>query len=147
VSRCDIQQACSGGIVHGQRRAAELADLRALDLAAERQRDRLHAVADAQHRDPELEQLRIQPRRPRRVDRRRTAGQDQPLRVAAAHLVDPDVVGQQLGEDAALAHAAGDQLRVLAAVVEHHDLVGRDAALELELLDGLVRGQGRAPPA
>ena len=71
VSRCDIQQVCSAGVPgqqparlgHGQLRAAELADLGALDPAAERERERLHAVADAQHRDPELEQRRVQPRR------------------------------------------------------------------------------------
>ena len=53
----------------------------------------------------------------------------------------PDVVRQQLAEHAALAHAAGDQLRVLAAVVEDHDLVGRDRPLERELLDRLLGGE------
>ena len=40
--------------------AAELADLGALDPAAELGRQQLHAVADAQHRDAELEQLGIE---------------------------------------------------------------------------------------
>ena len=44
-------------------RAPELADLGALDAPAERQRDELHAVTDAQHRDAELEQLGLEPRR------------------------------------------------------------------------------------
>ena len=65
-----------------QLRAAELADLGALDLAAEVEREQLHAVADAQHRDPELEQLPVQPRRAVGVDRRRAAGEDQPLGLA-----------------------------------------------------------------
>ena len=63
-------------------RAAELADLGALDLAAERQREQLHAVTDAQHRDAELEQLRVELRRAVGVHRRRAAGEDQPLRLA-----------------------------------------------------------------
>ena len=152
VSRCDIQHACSAGVpasrrpgsAHRQLRAAELADLGALDAAAEREHERLHAVADAEHRDAELEQLRVEPRGAGRVDRGRAAGEDQALRRAAADLVDADVVRQQLGEDAALAHAAGDQLRVLAAVVEDQDLVVRDRALERQLLDGLVGGERRA---
>ncbi len=131
------------GLADGQPRAAELADLGALDAPAERQHDRLHAVADAQHRDPELEQLRVQPRRARRVHGRRAAREDQALRPALAHLVDAHVVRQQLGEHPELAHPPGDQLRVLAAVVEHDDLVRGELPLERELLDRLV-GDRRA---
>ena len=66
VSRWLIQQVCwSGspasrrpGVAHVQLGAAELRHLRALDVAAELERHRLHAVADAEHRDAELEQLR-----------------------------------------------------------------------------------------
>ena len=90
---------------------------------------------------PSVEQLRVQLRRPGRVHRRRAAAQDQALRRAPAHLVDADVVRQQLGEHAELAHAARDQLRVLAAVVEDDDLVGGDFALERELLDRLLSRQ------
>ena len=73
------------------------------------------------------------------------AGEDQALRVAAADLLDADVVRQQLGEDPALAHPPRDQLRVLPAVVEDDDLVGRDRPLEGELLDALLgRERGAA---
>ncbi len=129
---------------HRQPRAAELPHLGALDPAAEREHQRLHAVADAEHGDPELEQLRVQPRGAGRVHRRGAARQDQALGPAAAHLVDADVVRQQLGEHAALAHPPRDQLRVLPAVVEDDDLVGRDRPLERELLDALLGRQGRA---
>ena len=112
-------------LADGQLRAAELADLGALDAAAELERDQLHAVADAQHRDAELEQLGLEPRRAVGVHRRRAAGEDQALRLAPPDLLRADVVGQQLGEHAALAHAARDQLRVLPAVVEDDDLVDR----------------------
>jgi hypothetical protein len=54
------------------------------------------------------------------------------------------VVGQQLAEDPALADPAGDQLRVLATVVEDDDLVRGDLALERELLDRLLSRQRRA---
>ncbi len=71
---------------------------------------------------PELEQLRVELRRAVGVDRRRAAGQDHALRPAPRDLLGADVVRQQLREHAALAHAPRDQLRVLPAVVEHHDL-------------------------
>ena len=134
------------GLGDRQLRAPELPHLGALDLAAELQHQRLHAVTDAQHRDPELEQLRLQPRRALGVHRGGPAGEDQPLRPAPPHLLDADVVRQQLREHAALAHAARDQLRVLPAVVEHDDLVGRHLALERKLLQGLVGRDGRPVP-
>ena len=52
------------------------------DLAAEGARHRLHAVADAEHRHAELEQLRVDVRRARLVDRGRAAGEDDPARLA-----------------------------------------------------------------
>ena len=69
-----------------------------------------------------------------------------PFGPAPAHLLDAHVVGQQLGEDAALADPPRDQLRVLPAVVEDDDLVGRHLALVRELLDGLVRRDGGPVP-
>ena len=157
VSRCDIQHVCSvgrpakqaAGLAHRQLRAAELADLGALDLAAELGRDELHAVTDAEHGDAELEQLAVQPRRARRVDRGRAAGEDQALGLALADLGGADVVGQQLAEDAQLAHAARDELRVLAAVVEHDDLVDRARRRDVEdvLLDELGGGRRRGDEA
>jgi hypothetical protein len=54
-------------------------------------------------------------------------------------------MGQQLAEDAQLADAAGDQLRVLPAVVEDDDLV--DGARRRDLADVLIDelgGSGRA---
>ena len=93
---------------------------------------------------PSSSSSRVQPRRALRVDGRRAAGEDQPLRPAPAHLVGADVVRQQLGEHAELAHAARDQLAVLAAVVEHDDLVRGELALERELLDRLLGDGGAA---
>ena len=109
----------------------------------------LHAVADAEHRDAELEQLAIQARRAVGVDRGRAAGEDQALGLAPADLLRADVMGQQLAEDAQLAHAARDELRVLPAVVEHDDLVDRARRRDLEdvLLDELGRGRRRGDDA
>ena len=93
---------------------------------------------------PELEQRRVEPRRALGVDGGRPARQDQPLRAALADLLGADVVRQQLGEDPELAHPPRDQLAVLPAVVQDHDLVRGDLALERELLDRLVGDRGAA---
>ena len=88
-------------------------------VAAERGRHRLHAVADAEHRHAEVEQPRIDRRRAGLVDRRGPAGEDDPDRVARRDLGRGVSCGDDLGVDAALAHAARDQLRVLGAEVDH----------------------------
>ena len=110
----------------GQVGAPELALLGALDPPAEAADHRLHPVTDAEHRDAELEQLRAQLRGPRLVDRGRPAREDQRPRLAQADPLEVGVVGQELGEDAALAQPAGDQLRVLAAEVEDEHLLAVD---------------------
>ena len=59
-------------LAHGQVRAPELADLGLLDASAERVDEKLHPVADAEHRNAELEQPPIERRRARA--RRRMRG-------------------------------------------------------------------------
>ena len=95
------------------RRLAVLADPGVADGAAERGGHRLHAVADAQHRHAELEQLRVDVRCARLVDRGGAAGQDDSRRLARGHLGGRHVMRDDLGVHAALAHAPRDQLRVL----------------------------------
>ena len=97
------------------------------DLAAELERHQLGAVADAERGDPELEELLVHPRRPLRVDRRRAAGEDHRDGVAPADLRRGQRVWDELGVDARIANASRDQLRVLAAEVEHEHrtLLGR----------------------
>ena len=128
-----------GAAVELHRGLAELRRARAADLAAERPGQRLHAVADAQHRHPELEDAGVEVGRARLVDARRPAGEDDPDRVARAQLLDRRVVRQELREHAALAHAPGDQLRVLRAEVEHDDR-------PLRLLAGLHARPGVVGP-
>ena len=108
-------------------RAPVFPDLGALDRAAQLAGDQLHAVTDPQHRDPELEQPRVELRRPIGVHGRGTAREDQADRVATRDLLWTDVVGQQRREHAALAHAPCDQLAVLPPVVEYHHLLGTQA--------------------
>ena len=86
VSRWLIQQDWSAGVPASSRpgeltdepRAPELADLGALDAAAQLEHHRLHAVTDAEHRHAELEQLAgaasARPRRRRTPARRRGSG-------------------------------------------------------------------------
>ena len=118
--------------------APELGDAGAVDAAAELERHQLRAVTDAERRDPELEQRRIDPRRVVGVDRRRPAAQDERVRVARAHRLGRDRVADELGVDAALAHAPRDQLRVLPAEVdnENRPVLRAGELQDLRLLSG-----------
>ena len=127
VSRWLIQTVCSPGVPSNsarpppRARLAELRDAGAVDCAAELERHQLGAVADAERGDAELEQLGVDVRRAFRVDRGRPAAQDERERVARTNPLRRDVMRNELGVDAALAHAARDQLRVLAAEVDDED--------------------------
>ena len=74
VSRCDIQHVCSAGVPASSRPGSATVSCERPNSPTSApstrppsvQHQRLHAVTDAEHRDPELEQLRIQPRRARR---------------------------------------------------------------------------------
>src|SRR4029079_12794371 len=72
-----------------------------------------------------VEQLRAQLRSTLGVHRRRPARQDQRLRPAPLHVLGGQVMREQLGEDAALAHAPRYELRVLPSEVEHQHFVRR----------------------
>ncbi len=96
-----------------------------VDTPAQRLAGQLHAVADSQHRQTQLEQPRITLRRAALVDARRTSRQDQPDRRMFPHLFDRDVVPHDLAEHVLLAHAARDQLGVLRAEVEHQHSLAR----------------------
>ena len=127
------------------RGAPELGDARAVDTAAELERHELRAVTDAERRHAELEQRRIDAGRVVGVDGRRAAAEHERVRVPGAHRLGRDRVADELGVDAALAHAPRDQLRVLAAEVENEDrpvLPGR------ELNDlCLLSADSSAPPS
>ena len=133
-SRWLIHTVCSGGRSWKSSDSAalelglsELGRARALDRAAEVARHELHAVADAERRDPELEDPRVEIGRALCVHRRRPAGEDQRGRVARRDLGGGQPVPDELRVHARLAHAPRDQLAVLAAEVDDEDgtLLGR----------------------
>jgi hypothetical protein len=106
---------------------AELALVAALDLATELVGHGLHAVADAQHRNAQFEHGLRRLVRGFLVHAGMAAREDHPLeRAVGGVLADPlvrHVAGMDFGVDVGFAHAAGDQLRDLAAEVEDEDLV------------------------
>ena len=88
------------------------------DLAAERLRHHLEAVADAERRHAEVEDAGVERRGARLVDRRRSAGEDDADRVLRGDVVGRRGVRDDLAVDARLAHAARDELGVLRAEVD-----------------------------
>src|SRR6478736_4175544 len=93
----------------------------ARDGAAERLRHRLKAVADAEHRHPEVEDRRIELRCALGVYAGRSAGQHDGLRVLGLDLLDGGGVRDDLRIHPGLADPSRDQLRVLRAEVDHED--------------------------
>src|SRR4029077_14453351 len=91
--------------------------------AAELLRHGLHAVADAEYRDPELEHRRRRAWRFLVGHRFRPAGEDHATRAEGPYLGIAHVPGTDLAVDAELAHAPRDQLRVLRSEVEDQDAV------------------------
>ena len=99
-----------------------------LDLAAELSGHRLLTVADAQHRDAELEQDIGGARRRRLGHRGRPAGQDHRAGCEVADRVGRFAIGADLAIDAAFAHPARDKLGHLRAEIEDQNAVGHGGA-------------------
>jgi hypothetical protein len=119
---------------------AELALVRALDLAAELCRHGLHAVADAEHRHAELEHgLRRTPFLGL-VHRIRAAGKDDAGRAEFAHEVVADVEGVQFAIHLLLAHAARYELGDLGTEIEDENLLVRHGIGKRE--GGREKGKG-----
>src|SRR5258708_37827598 len=102
---------------------AELAHPRVFHPAAELRRHRLHAIADAQHRNAQLEDPIGRFRRGVFVCGGRAAREDDPARSEVADERLADLEGMQLAIHLRLPDPARDQLRVLRAEVEDEDLV------------------------
>ena len=134
------------GLVRAQLGLAELGDARAIDAAAEVEREELHPVADAERGNAEPEDGRIDARRSVGVHGRRPAAEDERVRVPRAHLFGRHRVRNELGVDAALAHAARDQLRVLPTEVDdEHRAVLRPRLRKVQNLG--VSADSSAPPS
>src|SRR5262249_36949832 len=87
-------------------------------LAAQRQASQLHAVADAEDGNAQLEQPRVAGRGAGLVDAGRAAGEDEAPGAQGLDSLGGQVVADKLAKDVLLAHAPGDQLAVLGAEVE-----------------------------
>src|SRR2546425_1011671 len=101
----------------------EFAHFSCLDPAPELLRHGLHAVADAEHRDAELEHRLWGPRGRLLVRGHVTAGEDHAARAELAHESVADIAGVDLAVHACFAHAAGDELGVLGAEIEDEDFL------------------------
>ena len=119
--------------------AAVLAAHASPDFAAELLGDQLGAVADAEDRDAEVVDRRVERRRAVDVHALRTTGQDERGRWIGGDLGRGDAVRHDLAVHVELADPPGDQLRVLRSEVDDQH---RFAALHHCRL--IVRG-GRAP--
>ena len=102
---------------------AELAHPARLDLAAQLLRHGLHAVADSQYGNAQLEHRLRCPIVRFLVGRHVAAGQDDAPGAEFAHERIRDVTGMNLAIDLCLAYPARDELRVLRAEIENQDLV------------------------
>ncbi len=98
-----------------------LADI--FDPPAELLGDRLHAVADAEDRQTELEQALGNLGLFGLQRRFRPAGEDEPARAESTNLLEIGVPGIDLGIDPGFAHATRDQLRVLRAEIQDEDFI------------------------
>ena len=95
--------------------------LRCGDKAAQRMRHELAAIADAQHRDTQLEQLRVALGRLLIINAVRPAGKDDADRVHCADLIDRGLIGLDLAVYIMLADTPRDQLVILTAEVQHQN--------------------------
>jgi hypothetical protein len=96
---------------------------RPVDGASEQFGHELQAVADAQHRDAQIEDGAVHERRARLLHAERASRQDDPARREGADLLHRHRAGVDLAIDVQLANAARDQLRVLRTEVENEDLL------------------------
>src|SRR5262249_34809399 len=88
-----------------------------LHASAELVRQKLHTIADTQHRQITLQDGLIYAPCARVIDAIRPTGEDDTLRPQSPQLRQRRARRQQLAVDMALAHASGDQAAVLRAVI------------------------------
>jgi len=91
------------------------------DLAAEVVRDELAAIADAEHGHARIKKRGIDVRRVLKIDTVRAAGEDEADGLHCEKVRKRRRVGLDLAVNAAFAHAARDELVVLAAKVQYDD--------------------------
>ena len=121
--------------------AAELAMMAGLDLAAELDRHRLLAIADAEHRHAGLEDRRRRQRRVLVEHRSRTAGQDDAFRLHLAKGGFGFLERHDFAIDFLFAHATGNELRDLRAEIDDQNLV-----VGLRICCAIAGSMGAAAP-
>ena len=130
----------TAGLGDVDRRWAVLALALGCDLAAENVRHEVHAVANAEDREPAVQDRRLDERGVLVVHARRSTREDHAHDTSALELLRGHVVGKDLAVHTGLTHAARDQLCVLGSVVEDRDrgsaLLG---GLPLRRLEAAVR--------
>ena len=109
------------GLGHFDAGRAVLAVGGPIDGAAQQLGHELQAVADAEHRDAELEDPRVHHGRAGLLDARRPTGEHDALRREGADLGERHRAGVDLAVDVQLANPAGDELGVLGAEVQDED--------------------------
>ena len=112
----------AGGVLHRERAFAVFALEAFLDLAAEKLREQLHAVTDAEDGHAQLENVFIRQRRVRGINTGRPAGQNDAAGLELGDFRGGRVIAQDCGIDVALADAPRNDLRVLRAEIENDDL-------------------------
>ncbi len=116
------------------------------DRTGQRMRHHLVAIADAEHRNPGVEQHRVHLGGTGRVHRLRPTRKDHCGRIASKELLDREVPRHDLRIHVALAHPPGDELGVLRAEIHDQDRVmsgaGRGPA---GLGDACRRARGTGP--
>ena len=133
------------GLDHADGGAAVLARAGRRDLAAERLRHDLEAVAHAEHGHRGVEQRPVEHRGAGFVDRGRPAGQHDRLRLPRQHLGHGHGVRHDLGVDLRLTHAPGDQLGVLGTEVDDEDQIVLRHTRSLSSVGREVRARRQGP--
>ncbi len=128
---------------HRQVSAAVLTGSGVRDRASESIRHGLEAVADAEHRDVQVEQLRVEFRSAGLVHARGAAGQDHRKGFLGCDLIDARGVRNNLRIDVGLAHASCDQLCVLGSEVDDEYGSGLLGLRHPNSLSGRARASGR----
>src|ERR1700761_4544064 len=101
------------------------------DVAAEPLAEKLHAVADAEDRDAGLEHALVGLRRALGVNAGRSAGENNAGGAQAFQDAGRGVVTDDFRVDIQLAHAPGDDLRVLGTEIENENLAGHGGKIDL----------------
>ena len=93
----------------------------ARDFTTKNQRHQVDAVADAEDRHAELEDVLVRERRLGRIHARRSAGEDHAAHAGLLELGGGRRIMEDPGIDVALADATGDDLRVLRSEIQNGD--------------------------